>query len=362
MVKPLHVLFVISSANFGGGEIYLWNLLRGLVERGVACELLCLAAGPMVEEYSRLTNVTVFPYRRPGSLRELLEVREFVKRKKADIIHSHLHRAGQVVCLSCLGLRKRQVYTLHGGLEQFYYRDDDRFKHKAIRTADYFTYLMSNWYICVSQREAKTLNSRFAAERKLDFIRSAIHPSQFAFSGQDRSFPETLTVGYIGRDSREKGVDILRQLVCSETGKRLQWVIAGIEKERWGMNRANVEVMGQLRLEDRSKFYRKISLLILPSRSEGVPLSVLESYLWRRPVVVSNVGGLSEVVVSGKSGILVQYPEAAEFEKTLKRLTEESLKQMSQYIDENIAQLNPYDDFIDRHIEVYQSLRKEAGG
>jgi glycosyltransferase involved in cell wall biosynthesis len=48
------------------------------------------------------------------------------------------------------------------------------------------------------------------------------------------------------------------------------------------------------------------SIVVLPSHREGMPWTILEAMALRKPVVASEVGGVSEIVVDGQTGFLVQ--------------------------------------------------------
>jgi glycosyltransferase involved in cell wall biosynthesis len=63
-------------------------------------------------------------------------------------------------------------------------------------------------------------------------------------------------------------------------------------------------------------------VVILPSRSEGVPLVILEALASARPVVASKVGAIPEVVDSS-CGILIEKPDAAEFARALHSLLDQ---------------------------------------
>ena len=57
--------------------------------------------------------------------------------------------------------------------------------------------------------------------------------------------------------------------------------------------------------EDVPSLLRAMDVFLLPSLSEGLPLSVLEALALQKPVVASDVGGIPEVVEDGITGYLV---------------------------------------------------------
>jgi len=60
-------------------------------------------------------------------------------------------------------------------------------------------------------------------------------------------------------------------------------------------------------ISDKSDFFKKIDIFLLPSYLEGMPTAVLEAMAHGKPVVSTLVGGIPELITNGKEGILV-YP------------------------------------------------------
>jgi glycosyltransferase involved in cell wall biosynthesis len=67
----------------------------------------------------------------------------------------------------------------------------------------------------------------------------------------------------------------------------------------------HVRFAGQI---DHKKIYHFIAehhLLVMPSRFEGFGVAALEASACARPVIATNVGGIPEIIINGKTGILV---------------------------------------------------------
>jgi glycosyltransferase involved in cell wall biosynthesis len=59
--------------------------------------------------------------------------------------------------------------------------------------------------------------------------------------------------------------------------------------------------------------------LILPSRQEGLPLSLVEAALCGRPAIVTNIAGNTEVTIDGKTGFVASAPTATELDAAMER-------------------------------------------
>jgi glycosyltransferase involved in cell wall biosynthesis len=126
-------------------------------------------------------------------------------------------------------------------------------------------------------------------------------------------------VGVVGRLSPEKGVDVFLR-ACRELSRRgiaFSAVVAGEGPERRSLD----ALRRALGLEDRVRFlgpvaavramYAALDLLVIPSRSEGLPNVLLEALRADVPVVGTAVGSIPDVLDSSAAGVVVPPGDSA---------------------------------------------------
>ena len=92
-------------------------------------------------------------------------------------------------------------------------------------------------------------------------------------------------VVYLGRDSFEKGIDVLEKIESNIDG--------------------SVKYCTSLEWHKAMEVLKSSQVLVLPSRIESVPQSILEAFYLKIPVIATNVGGVHELVSNNKTGLLV---------------------------------------------------------
>lgn len=138
-------------------------------------------------------------------------------------------------------------------------------------------------------------------------------------------------ITYIGRLDAEKGVDILINAVSILLHDKVMIppvLIVGDGKERAALEKLvdskklgeTVKFTGELESEEVYKLLQKTLINVLPSKMEQFPLSVIESMANGANVVVSNIGGIPEIVEDEVNGLLVEAGDAVELANSLKRL------------------------------------------
>ena len=88
-----------------------------------------------------------------------------------------------------------------------------------------------------------------------------------------------------------------------------------------------VLILGELNKEKLREWYAKSDIVILPSYSEGLPRTILEAQLMERPVVAYDVGGVSEGIIDGVTGFLIEKGNVIELASRIARLlTDDDLR------------------------------------
>ena len=121
------------------------------------------------------------------------------------------------------------------------------------------------------------------------------------------------------------------------------------------LNVTNLEFKGQI--DDIESMWSEYHALVLPSRSEGLPLSMVEAMAAGRPVIISNAGGNAELVEEGITGF-IGYPNEESFEQAMERAwnKRDQWKQMGEkaarYVSEHVPH-SPEKDFANLIIGLF---------
>ncbi len=122
---------------------------------------------------------------------------------------------------------------------------------------------------------------------------------------------------YVGRLSPEKGVDVLlHALQLVQQTNNIQLTVVGDGGERGRLEKL-AQDLGLKQIEfvgfrpSVTAFLESADALVMPSRREGLPLTLIEALCAGLPVVASRVGGIPEFVTQGKNGLLCAPDDAA---------------------------------------------------
>jgi glycosyltransferase involved in cell wall biosynthesis len=167
----------------------------------------------------------------------------------------------------------------------------------------------------------------------------------------------------------DKGQDILLRVLAREKWKKRSLHVSffGQGTNREGLSGlaarlevTNVSFEGQT--NDVTGIWKRHHALILPSRGEGLPLSLVEAMMCGRPAIVTNVGGNAEVVEDRVTGFLADPAEDA-IDTTLEEVwvKRHQLGEMGRLAARRIRELipgKPAEDFANTLLEVANLLEE----
>ena len=145
---------------------------------------------------------------------------------------------------------------------------------------------------------------------------------------------DSVSLLYVGRLSREKGVDLLIECLSDLNVERQRYSLVivgeGPEKARLELLAAQLKVndcvsfAGNLNGVNLMTHYNTADMLVLPSRTEGVPKVLIEGMCFGLPIVCTGVGGIPYIAIH-ESNALVVPPESVDcLSEAISRIVEDS--------------------------------------
>lgn len=159
-------------------------------------------------------------------------------------------------------------------------------------------------FLALSDFQVRKLGGYGFSGRRFRVIPNAIDPGMMPASDlQQEDY-----VGFVGRLSAEKGVDLL--LDTARRMPHLRFKVAGQKALEMSDLPPNLELVGFLDRQQLADFYAGARVVILTSRCyDNFPLSVIEAMYYRRAVVVPKLASMSEIVDNQRCGLLFTTPE-----------------------------------------------------
>lgn len=171
-----------------------------------------------------------------------------------------------------------------------------------------------------------------------------------------------LQVGVVGRLSIEKGSDRIGPLIRAAGDSPIHWHVAGagqLEPQvlldlKPYIDQGQVTFHGWI--EDPVALMHQLDVLVLVSRTEGCPFSVLEAFAAGTLVVSLEVGGLPEVLDYGSAGLLVQ--DIGQMALVLGEIAKNGISSYSQQVQYGANLLEGRYSF-QRMVDLYTLLIRE---
>ena len=267
---------------------------------------------------------------------------------KANVVHTHGSKSGLLGRVAAWILRTPIIiHTFHGHLFHSYFSS---FANEIIKFIERRLAAISTYIIALSEEQKKELSQKFCIVNadKIKVIPLGVDVKNLlpSLSSNRKIFRDkfnvpdaAIAIGIIGRIVPIKNHLLFLQIaktILKENKNDIYFFIIGdgttkkelinflqlneiIFKDDENIH-ADAKIIFTSWVEDMTSVYHGLDIIMLTSLNEGTPLSIIEAQFCGKPVIASNVGGVTDTFKHNTSGFLIDGHEVNDYVKVLDAL------------------------------------------
>ncbi|PHI31818.1 glycosyltransferase family 4 protein [Budvicia aquatica] len=365
----MKIVYVITKADeIGGAQIHIRDLAKKLLGDGHVVEVVVGEKGALINE---LEKIGVNYYIIPELVRDIdffkdvkcvFRLRNLLKSIAPNIVSLHSSKAGVIGRAASIGLPYSVVFTAHG----WSFANGVSFKSKVLYIIiEKLFSRLSDVIITVSQQDKNlALKYKVAKDEKQVVIHNGMPLIQL---NKKTSNDYTTQLISVARFSNQK--DHITLFYALSELNQLNWHLSLVGKgpllpsmmqlaSDLGIS-ARITFLGER--SDVSSLLDNSDIFLLISNWEGFPRSILEAMRSGLPVIASDVGGVSESVIHGETGYLVDRKSIEQIKHAINSLILD--KKLSSDLGAKgalkFAKDFTFDSMYKKTLSVYNALIKE---
>lgn len=301
----------------GGGQINAYEISKRLAKLGTEIEIITRDNG---KENLRLTkNLKITKlggYAKPleilSRITFLVKVYFYVSKQNFDLVHAHAFIPGIIARFLMITRGIPAIFTVHGT------SINTNLLNPLARLIEKFILIeiLYSAQITVSQDFLKLKN----INKNIIYI-----PNGVNIKNSDKINPKKFknpTLIFVGRLHPQKNLTTLLQ--CINTLKQkfplVQLLIVGDGEEKGKLKTLiknlgltkNIKLLGEIRGKQLTRLYKSSHIFVLPSIYEGQPITLLEAWAAKLPVIVTKSGDCQLLIKNGVNGYLIDNPQDPE--------------------------------------------------
>jgi glycosyltransferase involved in cell wall biosynthesis len=329
---------IIARMNVGGPAVQVSGLMRGLNHEEFHHKLYTGFCSNDEADYLdavatdiQATRIEAFGRRvsLSGDIKAFLTLVKAIREFKPHIIHTHTAKAGFLGRIASLASLQNsiRVHTFHGHLLVGYF---GKFRRLLVIVAEKSLAIFTHQLLAVGDKVRQDLiNVGIGEEKKFILMPPGLEinalPSKIKSKAHFGLSNDRLQCAFIGRVTQIKRPDRFLDVVTEikRRSLKLDFFIVGDGellkncRERISEQNLPVKVLGwQSNIE---RVFSSADIVLLTSDNEGTPLSLIQAGMSALPVVATNVGSVSEVVLNNVTGIITEL-DVQEIADALERL------------------------------------------
>jgi len=212
------------------------------------------------------------------SFAALSSLKAIVGTEKYDIVHAFNVPSAFAMKYT---KAKKKVLSIHG----VYSEQVDALHSKTISTAAKITETKVLDWADKLTTDSRIVKKTYKEKSNVDFEFFYAPLDINKFEKIEKKEKKEKQIIFIGRDSHEKGIDILKKIESKINAR-----VIYCTNTKW---------------EDTMIELKSSKILVIPSRMESIPQVIKEAFFLKIPVIATNVGGIPELITNNETGILV---------------------------------------------------------
>jgi len=276
------------------------------------------------------THIPIKNLKNP-SFAVLSSIKSIVSRNSYDIVHGFnipsayamKYAKGTKKVLSVHGVFSEQVDSLHS-----------KSVSSIAKSAESQVLLWPDKLTTDSKATQKLYKENFSID--FEYLPSPLDVDKFTKIGEVKKIPNQ--VAYVGRDSHEKGIDILKKAESKING--------------------NVVYCTDRSWDDAMSVMKSSEVVVVPSRIESLPTAVKEAFFLNVPVIGTDVGGIPELITNNETGILIPSENPEKLYQAVNELLSDKEKASKLASNGNIfvKKNMTWDVILPKYIQFYKDL------
>jgi len=325
--RKINLLFVNYSFDVGGIEVLIKNLCQYIDKELFNITLCSFSRSNSMETEFKNMGIPLIVLEKNGGIDLTLpfKLRALCEKLKIDIMHTHNAAQWLYGVFSCFGKKSPAiVHTQHTILEKEEALKKKKNKHVLLLWTMKFLSDRTAGVVSIAEYITRYLIAKAKIDQNkitliyngTDIIKSISAKDVLEKKAELGLQSNSFVIGIVARLIAKKGHKVLldafarvksklteaKLLIVGDGGLRME-----LENYCQSVGICN-DVLFLGRRNDIPEILRVLNLFVLSSYkdAEGLPVSILEAMAARVPVIATDSGGSSEIVLNGKTGILIE--------------------------------------------------------
>lgn len=371
----MKVLHLISGGDRGGAKTHIMSLVKGL-NKSIHTKIICFIKGDFYDQaLDEGINIEVYEQRHRMDMFVINKLAGGINSENYDLVHCHGARANFIAMLLKRKIKQPIITTIHSDYKLDF--TDNLYKRILYTKLNTIALNGFDYYIAISDYFKEMLISRGFQEDKiyvsyngLDFSLDYQYNKEEFFRKYNIKEKYSLIVGIMARLDSVKNHEtfILAASKVLEKKKDILFLIGGKGKEEERLKelvsnfgiKDNVKFLGFIK--EPYSFYNIIDINTLTSLSESFPYVILEGALLKKPIISTNVGGISRLIKDGHNGYLFDTKDADYLSNKILDLyaRRDHLLTLGKNLYKDVKNNYSCESMAERHLQIYNEILRRV--